>query len=108
MQIATGRFNEVEILLGCTLNAEVAWNKKKFFVVGRGSTIKFGGLLELTFVYAFVAGLQAWVKQLLKASTSIKAMLIEQLLAHTQVIFRDEAELGELIVMATAIFVNFY
>ena len=55
--------------------------------------VLFGGLAEQIFVHAFVAGLPAQVKQLLRASTSIKAMLIEQLLECTQVIVRNEPEL---------------
>ena len=70
-----------------------------FFAALKKLAVLFGGLPEWTFVYAFVAGLLAQVKQQLRASTSIKAMLVEQLLEHTWSI-RNEAELGELVVMA--------
>ena len=45
--------------------------------------VLFGGLPEQTFFYMFVAGVQALVKQLLRAYTSIEATLIEQLLERT-------------------------
>ena len=64
-----------------------------FFVVLKKLMLLFGGLPEQTFVYVFVAGLSAWVKELLRVSTSIKAMPIEQLLEPAQAIIRDEAEL---------------
>ena len=34
MQMAVEQFTKVEIVLGCMLNTEVAWSKKKFFVEG--------------------------------------------------------------------------
>ena len=61
--------------------------------------VLYRGLPERTFVYMFVAGLLAQVKQLLRASTSIEATPIEQLLERT--IVRDKAELGEAVVIAT-------
>ena len=72
-----------------------------FFVALKKLMVLFGGLPERTVVYAFMAGLLTQVKQLLRASTSIEAMPIEQLLEHAQAIVRDEAELGEPVVMAT-------
>ena len=74
-----------------------------FFVALKKLAVLFGGLPERTFVYAFVAGLPAWVKQLLRVSTSIKAMLTEQLLEYAWwTIIKDEAELGEPVVMAAS------
>ena len=72
-----------------------------FFAALKKLAVLFGGLPELTFVYAFRAGLPAGVKQLLRVSISIEAMLIEQLLEYTGAIVRDEAELWELVVMPT-------
>ena len=71
-----------------------------FFVALKKLAVLFGGLPERTFVYVFMAGLLAQVKQLLRASMSIEAMPIEQLLECTRAIVRDEAELRELVVMA--------
>ena len=71
-----------------------------FFVALKKLVVLFGRLPEWTFVYAFVAGLPAQVKQLLRASTSLEAMSIEQLLECAWVIVRKEAELGELDIMA--------
>ena len=70
-----------------------------FFVALKKLVDLFGGYPEGIFVYAFVARLPARVKQLLRLSTSIEATLIEQLLECAQVIVRNEAELGEPVVM---------
>ena len=72
-----------------------------FFAAPKKLAVRFEGLSEQTFVHSFMAALPVLVKQLLRVSTSIEAMLIEQLLEHAQAIIRDEAELGELVVMAT-------
>ena len=64
-----------------------------FFAALKKLVVLFGGLPEQTFVYAFVVGLPARVKQLLRVSTSMEAMLIKQLLEHVQAIIRDETEL---------------
>ena len=69
-----------------------------FFAALKKLAVLLGGLPEWIFVYAFVAGLPARVKQLLRVSTSIEAKPIEQLLERA--IVRDEARLGELVVMA--------
>ena len=50
----------------------------------------------------------AQVKQLLRVYPSIKAMPIEQLFEHARAIVRDEAELGEQIVMAVQTAQNNY
>ena len=71
-----------------------------FFMALKKLVALFGGLPEQTFVYAFMVGLPARIKQLLRASTSIEAMPIEQLLECAQAIIRDESELGEPVVMA--------
>ena len=70
------------------------------FVALKKLAVLFGGLSEWTFVYAFMAWLPAWMKQPLRASTSIEATLIELLLECTWATIRDKAELGELVVMA--------
>ena len=44
-----------------------------FFAALKKLVVLFGGLPEQTFVYAFVVGLQVWVKQLLRVSTNIEA-----------------------------------
>ena len=72
-----------------------------FFLALKKLAVQFGGLPEWTFVYAFMAGFPAWVKQLLRASTRLEATPIEQLLECAQAIVRYEDELGEPVVMAT-------
>ena len=62
-----------------------------FFVALKKLAVLFGELPVWTFVYTFVAGLLAQVKQLLRVSTSIKAMPTEELLKHAWAIIRDEA-----------------
>ena len=69
-----------------------------FFAALKKVAVLFGELPEQTFVYMFMAGLPAWVKQLLRASMSIKATLSNQLLEHRLAIIWDEAVL---VVMAT-------
>jgi len=71
-----------------------------FFAALKKLAVLFGGLPERTLVYAFVAGLPARVKQLLRASTSIEATPVEHLLERARAIVRDEAELGQPIAMA--------
>ena len=73
-----------------------------FFAALKKLAVLFGGLPEQTFVYAFVDGLPAWVKQLLKASASIEAMPIKQLLERARAIVRYEAELGKPVVNGPA------
>ena len=70
-----------------------------FFMTLKKLAVLFGGLPERTFAYMFVTGLPARVKQLLRASTSIEATLIKQLLEHARAIIRDEAELGKPVLM---------
>lgn len=86
------RFATRKLLAGETVDVFFAGLKKL--------AVLFGGLPEQTFVYAFVAGLPVRVKQLLRASTSIEATPIEQLLERARAIIKDEAELEEHVVMA--------
>ena len=87
------KFTTRKLMVGETVDVFFAGLKKL--------AVLFGGLPEKTYVYAFVAGLPTRVKQLLRASTSIEATPIEQLLERARAIIRDEEELGEPIVMAT-------
>ena len=71
-----------------------------FFAVLKKLALLFQGLPEWTFLYAFMAGHPAQVKQLLRLSTIIKAMPIEHLFNCAWAIIRDEAKLGEPVAMA--------
>ena len=61
----------------------------------------FGGLPERALTYAFLAGLPARVKQLLRASSPIDSVPLDQLLDRARAILKDELTLEGPVVAAT-------
>ena len=87
------RFASRKLMPGETVDVFFAGLKKLAVLFG-------SGVSERTYAYAFVAGLPARVKQLLRASTAISSTPIEQLLERARAIIQDEEDLGEPVVLA--------